>query len=186
MDLDLLRALNPGRRFDQVGEMVLIANVAVADVKPDEVPKAGTVEVDKERRQVRALAKDGALLAVYPASIGSREKPAPTGTFAVRAIAENPTYTYNPAYAFRGVQAKEAFTIRPGPNNPVGTIWIDLTAETFGIHGTPEPAEVGKTASHGCVRLTNWDVEELARMVEKGTKVVFQERASSSRMSESR
>jgi lipoprotein-anchoring transpeptidase ErfK/SrfK len=186
MDLDLLRALNAGRRFDQAGETVLVANVAVADMKPDAVTKAATVEVDKERRQVRALAQDGALLAVYPASIGSQEKPAPTGTFAVRAVAENPTYTYNPAYAFKGVQAKQAFTIQPGPNNPVGTIWIDLTAETFGIHGTPEPAEVGKTASHGCVRLTNWDVEELARMVEKGTKVVFEEQGSSSRISETR
>jgi len=88
-------------------------------------------------------------------------------------VARNPTYTYNPKYEFKGVKTKEKFTIKPGPNNPVGLVWIALTGEGYGIHGTPEPDKVGKTASHGCVRLTNWDAMELASMVDKGTPVEF-------------
>jgi lipoprotein-anchoring transpeptidase ErfK/SrfK len=122
---------------------------------------------------LRVLGKDGAVLAVYPASIGSEEKPAPTGSHTVQAVAPKPVYTYNPDYAFKGVKAKEKFVIKPGPNNPVGSTWIDLSIESFGIHGTPEPEKVGKAYSNGCVRLTNWDVEELAGMVKKGTPVVF-------------
>src|SRR5918997_35141 len=101
------------------------------------------------------------------------EKPAPSGEHKVRAIAENPEYTYNPEFKFKGVKADKKLTIKPGPNNPVGAVWIDLTLDTYGIHGTPEPRKVGKSYSHGCVRLTNWDARALARMVEKGTTVAF-------------
>jgi lipoprotein-anchoring transpeptidase ErfK/SrfK len=71
------------------------------------------------------------------------------------------------------VKANEPLTIKPGPNNPVGLVWIDLTAPSFGIHGTPEPEKIGKTESHGCIRLTNWDALDLAGMVHKGTVVKF-------------
>jgi lipoprotein-anchoring transpeptidase ErfK/SrfK len=71
------------------------------------------------------------------------------------------------------VETTEKFKIAPGPNNPVGSVWIDLTAKTYGIHGTPDPANIGKTSSHGCVRLTNWDARALAKMVSKGTVVDF-------------
>src|SRR5205807_136167 len=118
-------------------------------------------------------AKDGHLLAFYPASIGSKEKPAPSGTYKVTSVARNPTYTYNPAYQFKGVKSRKPFTIKPGPNNPVGTVWINLSGQGYGIHGTPEPGKVSKTTSHGCIRLTNWDANELAAMVGKGTPVVF-------------
>ena len=116
---------------------------------------------------------EGKLIAYYPASTGSEEKPAPSGSFQVRAIAENPTYEYNPAFAFKEVKTKKKITIPPGPNNPVGAVWIDLTAESYGIHGTPSPEKVSKTSSHGCIRLTNWDVKALAKMVGKGTPVDF-------------
>jgi lipoprotein-anchoring transpeptidase ErfK/SrfK len=115
------------------------------------------------------------VLAVYPASIGSTEKPAPSGTLNVVRVAPNPSYTYNPDYAFKGVKTHKAFEIKPGPNNPVGAVWIQLTGEGYGIHGTPEPDKVGKTASHGCIRLTNWNALELAGMVEKGVPVEFGE-----------
>ncbi|HEY8567063.1 MAG TPA: L,D-transpeptidase [Beijerinckiaceae bacterium] len=170
MDEDLLAALNPGKSFDKPGESLVVANVRPAE---GEAQKIGRIEVDKEKRQLRALAEDGALVAVYPASIGSSEKPAPDGAHKVQAVAKNPTYTYNPDYKFKGVKAKEKFTIKPGPNNPVGSVWIDLDIESYGIHGTPEPDKVGKSYSHGCVRLTNWDVEDLARRVKKGTPVEF-------------
>ncbi|QRM31505.1 L,D-transpeptidase [Microvirga sp. VF16] len=172
MDVDLLKALNPGKSLDKAGTSVVVANV---EAKPalENLGKAAKIEIVKREHVLRVLDKDGALVAVYPASIGSEEKPAPSGTHKVRAVAPSPNYTYNPDYAFKGVKAKEKFEIKPGPNNPVGSTWIDLSVESFGIHGTPEPEKVGKAYSRGCVRLTNWDVEELSKMVEKGTPAEF-------------
>lgn len=167
----LLRALNPGKRLDEPGATILVANVK--DEKPKE--KVAKIEIEKSARALRALDKDGKLLGYYPASIGSQEKPAPSGSAKVEAVAANPSYTYNPKYAFKGVKSDKPFTIKPGPNNPVGAAWIDLSIESYGIHGTPEPGKVGKSYSHGCVRLTNWDVRQLAQMVEKGTVVEFRE-----------
>ncbi|MBQ0821489.1 L,D-transpeptidase [Microvirga terrae] len=172
MDADLLKAMNPGKSFDKAGTSITVANVE-AKSGPEKPEKAGKIEIIKKEHVLRVLTKDGALVAVYPASIGSEEKPAPSGSHKVRAVAPNPNYTYNPDYAFKGVKAKEKFEIKPGPNNPVGSTWIDLSVESFGIHGTPDPEKVGKSHSQGCVRLTNWDVEELSKMVEKGTPVEF-------------
>jgi lipoprotein-anchoring transpeptidase ErfK/SrfK len=173
MDEDLLTSLNAGKKFDKAGTVIAVANV---NVKPVALKgKIGKLEVDKSRKQLRVLGADGKLLAMYPASIGSEEKPAPSGTLKVARVAKNPTYTYNPDFAFRGVKAKEEFKIAPGPNNPVGAVWIALNEKTYGIHGTPDPEKVGKAASHGCVRLTNWDALALAGMVKKGTVVEFLE-----------
>ncbi|GJD94998.1 L,D-transpeptidase family protein [Methylobacterium iners] len=156
-----------------------------ADAKSAEPKAAGEdaarakvvrIEVDKETRQVRAFDKEGRLQAFYPASIGSDEKPAPSGTAKVERVAYDPTYTYDPKYAFKGVKAKEKFTIKPGPNNPVGLVWIDLSIPSYGIHGTPEPEKVGKTESHGCIRLTNWDARDLASRIERGATVEFKDR----------
>lgn len=166
---DLLKAINPKAPFKREGSKIVVANVR-GDAPQG---RAARVEVHKAERTVRAFAKDGALLAFYPATVGSAEKPAPSGAYKVRAIAENPLYRYNPDYNFKGVKSKEPLKIAPGPNNPVGSIWIDLTAESYGIHGTPAPEKISKTESHGCVRLTNWDAAELARMVSRGTSVVF-------------
>src|SRR5690606_7940014 len=174
----LLKALNPGKRLDAAGTTILVANLKSRSDEERAAEKIGRIEVVKSARILRVLAEDGAIVAVYPASIGSEEKPAPSGTHTVRAVAKNPTYTYNPDYAFKGVKAKEKFVVKPGPNNPVGSTWIDLSVESFGIHGTPEPAKVGKAYSQGCVRLTNWSVEELAKMVRKGTPVVFLDEGS--------
>lgn len=173
MDIDLLKALNPGKRFESAGASIVVANVGAKATQDNRPGKVAKIEVVKSEHILRALGDDGSIVAVYPASIGTEEKPAPSGSFTVRAVAANPTYTYNPDYAFKGVKAKEKFEIKPGPNNPVGTRWIDLSVESFGIHGTSEPEKVGKAYSHGCARLTNWDVEELAGMVKKGTPVVF-------------
>jgi lipoprotein-anchoring transpeptidase ErfK/SrfK len=163
----LMKALNPGKRFEK-GETIVVARVRT------EAPagKATRIEVDKVRKIVTVYGKDGPL-AIYPATIGSKEKPAPSGTLEVRSVARNPTYRYNPEYAFKGVKSNEPFEIRPGPNNPVGAVWIGLNAKGYGIHGTPDPGKVSKTESHGCIRLTNWDAKELAAMVEKGTPVAF-------------
>jgi lipoprotein-anchoring transpeptidase ErfK/SrfK len=169
----LLKQLNRGKNLDEAGTTITVANVNVKTVALDD--KLGKIEVDKKRKLLRALDADGKLIAIYPATIGSKEKPAPSGTLKVTRVAKNPTYTYNPDYNFRGVKAKEEFTIKPGPNNPVGAVWIALNEKGYGIHGTPDPEKVGKTASHGCVRLTNWDALALAAMVKKGTPVEFLE-----------
>jgi lipoprotein-anchoring transpeptidase ErfK/SrfK len=170
MSESLLRALNPDKKFEK-GETITVANVS-RDARDQ---KAVRITVDKQRKLLKAFGRDGQLLAVYPATIGSSEKPAPTGTLKVTAIAGNPFYRYNPEYRFKDVKAREPFTIKPGPNNPVGSMWINLSAKGYGIHGTPEPGKVSKTTSHGCVRLTNWDAKDLASMIEKGTPVAFLE-----------
>ena len=122
---------------------------------------------------MRALAPDGKLIAAYPASVGSEEKPAPSGKLKVVRVARGPTYTYNPDFKFQGVKADRELKIARGPNNPVGSVWIALNQKTYGIHGTAEPHKVGKVGSHGCVRLTNWDALALAKLVRKGTVVEF-------------
>ena len=119
--------------------------------------KAAKVVVDKRNRAVLAFGPDNQVLGFFPASIGSAEKPAPSGEFVVRSVAYDPDYTYNPAYGFKGQKAQRPVKIAPGPNSPVGVVWIGLSAQGYGIHGTPDPDKVGKTQSHGCVRLTNWD-----------------------------
>ena len=170
IDEKLLEALNPGANFAKAGTTIIVPKLA----KDRKTVKVARIEVDKKEKAVRAFGKDGKLVAFYPATIGSREKPAPDGTYKVRAVAENPTYYYDPDdLSFKGVKTKEEFKIAPGPNNPVGSVWIDLTKETYGIHGTPDPASIGKTSSHGCIRLTNWDAEALAKMVGTGTVVEF-------------
>lgn len=181
MSRDLLSALNPTKAFDKAGTVLLVAAVTpMGTGRPSakelpEDPKVERIEVDKSSRDLRAYDKEGKLFAFYPASIGSAEKPAPSGETKVTRVAFDPTYTYNPKYAFKGVKAREKFTIKPGPNNPVGAVWIDLAIESYGIHGTPEPEKVGKTESHGCIRLTNWSVRELGRHVAKGAKVAFKD-----------
>ena len=180
MDHDLLKALNPGKSFGQARTSIIVANV-VSD--PARGSRSGSatqdkvtrIEVDKKAGELRAYMKDSKLFAVYPASIGSTERPTPSGTHKVTTVAMNPTYTYKPEYKFAGVTSDRPFTIKPGPNNPVGSVWIDLDAPSYGIHGTPEPEKVSKVYSEGCVRLTNWDAEALARMVQKGTVVEFRD-----------
>jgi lipoprotein-anchoring transpeptidase ErfK/SrfK len=179
MSRDLLSALNPGKPLDKAGTVITVAAVPALErgkVKNlPKSPKVSRIEVDKTSSDVRAFDKSGKLLAYYPASIGSEEKPAPEGSAKVKGVAFEPSYTYNPKYKFSGVKAKSKFSIHPGPNNPVGVVWIDLSIPSYGIHGTPDPEKVGKTESHGCIRLTNWDARDLAIHVERGAKVEFKE-----------
>jgi lipoprotein-anchoring transpeptidase ErfK/SrfK len=170
MDQKLLQALNPGADFGKVGQALLVA-----------APRPGPrdmqvtrIEVDKSDDEVRAFGADGKLLAFYPATVGSAERPAPSGVFAVVAVAPHPAYFYDPArLTFTPAGAKGKLRIAPGPNNPVGSTWIALTVPTYGIHGSPDPTTIGKRQSHGCVRLTNWDAVELGKSVKKGVQVAF-------------
>jgi lipoprotein-anchoring transpeptidase ErfK/SrfK len=188
----LLRKLNPRADFSRAGAEIVVANVPALPLQstrdtvearpPKEAeargPRATMIVVDKPARNVRAYDKDGKLLAFYPATIGSEEKPAPSGDFKVRRVDWNPDYRYDPQFHWKDVKSGRKLTVRPGPNNPVGLVWIDLTASSYGIHGTAEPANIGKTKSHGCIRLTNWDAVELASMVRPGAVVKFEDQDS--------
>ncbi len=178
MDEALLVSLNPGVDLTKAGASIIVANVA-----RDTLAEVATIEVDKANRELRALGADGKVLAVYPATVGSAERPAPAGEWAVRTVAMAPTYTFDPArLTFKSKGAASGKHVVPaGPNNPVGGTWIDLTKDTYGIHGAPDPRLVGKVASHGCVRLTNWDARELALAVKAGTKVIFAGKAAPAR-----
>lgn len=169
MDEDLLAGLNPGVDFTIAGTEILVA--AVGSVLSG--PAVATIIADKTRAQLFALDASGRIVAAYPATIGSDELPSPSGTHSVRVIARDAAYYYRPDVNFQQGDNTEELTIPPGPNNPIGTTWIDLSEPTYGIHGTPEPALIDKTYSHGCIRLTNWDVEELAGLIDKGVTVEF-------------
>jgi lipoprotein-anchoring transpeptidase ErfK/SrfK len=174
MDQDLLKTLNTGVDFSKAGTSIIVA--AVREHAPD--ASVARVEADKSREAVIAYDADGRLVAYYPATIGSRSLPSPSGETHVLHVVQNPKYYYSPDLDFRGAPDK-TLTISAGPNNPVGTVWIDLDKEGYGVHGTPDPEEIGKESSHGCVRLSNWDVQELARLVKKGTPIDFVEKGRS-------
>jgi lipoprotein-anchoring transpeptidase ErfK/SrfK len=171
LDIALLKALNPGARLGHPGEKIVVPNVV--NVVPE--GEVANIEIDKAQGVLRGYGREGKLLVVYPASIGSEENPSPRGKMTVKGVAKNPKYSYRPDKNFQQQGNLGPLTLPPGPNGPVGSIWIDLTKETYGIHGTADPELVGKTLSHGCVRLTNWDAEELGRLVKFGTKVSFLE-----------
>jgi lipoprotein-anchoring transpeptidase ErfK/SrfK len=167
MSEKLLRQLNPKATFESAGTEIVVPNV-----QRQELPrKIARVEVSASEQRVRAYDKENSVVAVYPATVGSSERPSPQGELKVTAIAENPTYHYDPALNLKGVDVQEKLELPPGPNNPVGVVWIALSAKGYGIHGTPDPEAVSKRASHGCIRLTNWDALELAKHVSKGTRV---------------
>ena len=167
MDVDLLKALNPGATY-AAGERILVAAYG-----PDLTGEVARIEADKSLRQVRAYDAGDHLIAAYPATIGSEDTPSPVGTYEVKGVARMPVYSYNPELNFQQGKNTAKLTIPPGPNNPVGSVWIDLSKPSYGIHGTPEPSLIDKTSSHGCVRLTNWDANELAGMVKPGVEVAF-------------
>jgi len=164
----LLTRLNPKASFETAGTKIVVPNVAS---KPTH-DRVAEVVVDKKALTVRALDADGKLISFYPASVGSSDRPSPSGTWHVRSIVEDPTYHYSPKLKFKGVKTQKPFDIAAGPLNPVGTTWIGL-GDDYGIHGTPDPQSIGRTQSHGCVHLTNWDAQALAKMVHRGTKVEF-------------
>lgn len=168
MDEAYLRELNEGKDFNKIGTTIKVASFGKYLQK-----RVKRIEADKRNLQVRAYSADGSLVAVYPASIGSAQTPSPVGTHSVRNKAQNPAYTYDPKGSAQPGQSDGLVLLPPGPNGPVGDAWIGLSKRTYGIHGTPEPSEIGVTASVGCIRLTNWDALELARLVSRGVQVTF-------------
>lgn len=170
MSQALLLALNPGVNLSAAG-----ASIVVIDAVPAAFAKGEVVRVDiaKSDSSLLAYNQAGNLIAFYPATVGSSDRPSPSGTHKVLGVAWNPDYTYDPAKLAWGPRSAGKLIIKPGPNNPVGSVWIDLNAPSYGLHGTPDPDKIGKTASHGCVRLTNWDATALAGGIKSGAVVRF-------------
>lgn len=191
----LLQKLNPSAQF-AAGETIFVPNIVVRDMEaaptaepargaraqnPSQAPPAnqpiGTVKVivSKSASSLTVLDDDGAVIFHAPVTSGSEHDPLPIGNWAVTTVSRRPTFHYNPDLFWDANPAHAKAKIPPGPNNPVGLVWIDLTKEHYGIHGTPEPEKIGHTSSHGCVRLTNWDALHVASLVRKGTVVLFEQ-----------
>jgi lipoprotein-anchoring transpeptidase ErfK/SrfK len=174
---ELLRRLNPSASF-AAGESIVVPNVIVAaDNAPAAAPPASaiTLSVSKSKSILTVADSSGQIVYQAPATTGSERDPLPIGEWKVTGVARNPKFHYNPDLFWDADPTHAKATVSAGPNGPVGLVWIDLDKPHYGIHGTPEPGTVGHTASHGCVRLTNWDAVAVAGLVAKGTKVVFVE-----------
>ncbi|MFJ1469009.1 L,D-transpeptidase family protein [Massilia orientalis] len=167
----LLEKLNPGKDLGRAGEQIVVPNV----VGTPALAPAARVVVSKEGRILQLQDAAGTVLAQYPVSSGSEHDPLPIGDWKIEGVHRNPTYHYNPKLFWDAKPGDKKTTVAAGPNNPVGVVWIDLTKPHYGIHGTPVPASVGKSESHGCIRLTNWSASEVAGLVQAGTEVVLQD-----------
>ncbi|KQM64870.1 hypothetical protein ASE75_07220 [Sphingomonas sp. Leaf17] len=137
-------------------------------------PQGAKVVVDKSDEVLRVLDKDGKLVAQFMATMGSQYDPLPIGSWTIKGAAYNPPFHYNPKLFWDADNSDKKALLPPGPNGPVGVVWLDLSKPHYGIHGTPNPETIGRAESHGCIRLTNWDAARLALMVKPGTPAVFQ------------
>jgi lipoprotein-anchoring transpeptidase ErfK/SrfK len=165
----LLQALNPAAKFAP-GEEIQVPNVTRAPLEG-----AARVVVDASDRAVLVHDAAGKVIARYPATMGSEHDPLPVGEWKINGKSDTPVFSYNPDLFWDADESHAKAKIAAGPNNPVGLVWIDLSKPHYGIHGTPRPENVGKTQSHGCIRLTNWDAVELGSMVKAGMPAILQE-----------
>lgn len=176
----------------QAGQRIRVPNVGADRIEPGAIEDAGwqatlamlgvgsaqakaaKVVVSKSRGTLKAFDEAGKLVAVFTATMGSQHDPLPLGNWKVLGVSRNPPFHYNPKLFWDVSDSDKKELLPPGPNGPVGVAWIDLNKPHYGIHGTPEPETIGRAQSHGCVRLTNWDVARLAQMVSGSTKVLFE------------
>jgi len=166
----LLKALNPGIDLGKAGTSIQVPNIGNGPL-----PKAEKVLIDKSDSTLQLLDAQGKVVAQVPVSSGSEHDPLPIGEWKILGVARNPTFHYNPKLFWDAKKGDSKQTLPPGPNNPVGVVWIDISKPHYGLHGTPEPGHVGKTESHGCVRMTNWDAARVADAVGPLLVVVMQE-----------
>ena len=177
--------------FFRAGQQIRVPNVGADQTDPRTVddgswlatlrmlgvgttqPKADKIVVDKSAGTLLAYDAAGKVVAAFTATMGSTNDPLPLGNWKILGKAFNPPFHYNPKLFWDAKASDEKAKLPPGPNGPVGVVWIDLSKEHYGIHGTPNPETIGRAESHGCVRLTNWDAARLAQMVSGSTKVSF-------------
>ena len=169
MDENFLKKINPKATFNKVGEKIIVTSVR--NQLPEDIH---LIVAHKGAKQLYLFNSNNKMIASFPATIGSSDTPSPTGTYKVTGVAPNPWYSYSPSNFVQGKNLKP-LSLPPGPNGPVGNIWIGLSKKSFGIHGTPNPSAISKTASHGCIRLTNWDANDLGKKVRSGVTVKFLE-----------
>jgi lipoprotein-anchoring transpeptidase ErfK/SrfK len=167
----LLERLNPGAGF-AAGETISAPNILIRQTPTASGPL--TVRVSKSASSLRVEGPDGAVLMHAPVTTGSERDPLPLGEWKVTTVMWSPKFFYNPDLFWDADPSHAKAVIAAGPNNPVGVVWIDLNKPHYGLHGTPEPSRIGKTESHGCVRLTNWDAARLAALVQADTAVIFE------------
>ncbi|HKQ48819.1 MAG TPA: L,D-transpeptidase [Phycisphaerae bacterium] len=172
----LLGRLNPGMDLDRLkaGDALVIPNVA-SSLRP---PRAMRLDIDFDARTIRVIDKAGRTAALFHCSIAKHKWKRPSGPCKVVVVRRDPDYLFDPKMWPEVKDVKRKLVIPPGPRSPVGLCWIGLSLDGFGIHGTPEPELIGKTGSHGCFRLTNWDALRLGEMVRAGTPVRFTETAA--------
>jgi lipoprotein-anchoring transpeptidase ErfK/SrfK len=187
---EFLQQLNPGVQFT-AGQQIQVPNVQPMTIP--ETPKPETekepkgpvpqlppkpdvvVIVSKTTSAATVTDASGKVIFYAPVTTGSEHDPLPIGIWKVNGVQLNPKFRYNPDLFWDAEPSHTKATIQAGPNNPVGVVWIDLSKPHYGLHGTPEPATIGRSESHGCVRLTNWDALRLAALVKPGTRVEFKE-----------
>jgi lipoprotein-anchoring transpeptidase ErfK/SrfK len=190
---EVLVELNPGGGTIEPGAVFRFPNVLPAsrdyqgDWKPEwrqtlsdlnvdaRQPEGDRIVVDKSEKALKVFDAEDRLVAQFSASMGSQHDPLPLGTWKINVVDTNPKFHFNPDLFWDAKPGDEKTLLPAGPNGPVGVVWLDLSKEHYGIHGTPEPQNIGRTQSHGCIRLANWDAARLALMVKAGTEAVFQE-----------
>jgi lipoprotein-anchoring transpeptidase ErfK/SrfK len=181
----LIESLNPGQTFMQTGTQITVPNVTPTEPLPpatENKPAAGAnakptgvrIVVTKKTSALTVEDADGRVLFFAPVTTGSQHDPLPIGKWKVTGVQQMPPFHYNPKLFWDADPKHSKAKIPPGPNNPVGVAWIDLSKPHYGIHGTPEPSQIGHVQSHGCVRMTNWDVRRVMEWAKPGTLVVFQ------------
>jgi len=170
--LEMMRRLNPGVGFAALrpGDRIWVPAV---EFGAGPAKRVARIRVSKSGNYVHAFATDGSLLYHFPSTLGSKYDPSPNGRFSVTGIAWDPVFRYDPKLFSDIPDHRPKARLPPGPNSPVGVVWIALSRDHVGIHGTPSPETIGFASSHGCVRLTNWDATRLARSAPKGTPVEF-------------
>ena len=167
----LIQALNPGADLKTAGTTLVVPYARPAQ----QLPKASRIVVDKSDGALQLLDADGKVFAQFPASSGSSRFPLPIGEWKLTSVVQNPDYRYNPDILVNQPKDAKPATLPPGPNGPVGIVWMGINKEHYGIHGTPEPGKISRTQSSGCVRLTNFAAQAVATAVEIGTPVTFRE-----------
>ena len=166
-------ALPASRAYDPKLKPDWIATLTMLNVDATQ-PKADHVVVDKSDGVLRVLDANDKLVAQFSATMGSSHDPLPLGTWTIKGSDYNPKFHFNPALFWDAKKGQTKEMLPPGPNGPVGVVWMDLSKDHYGIHGTPNPETIGRAESHGCIRLTNWDAARLSMMIKPGTKAVFQ------------
>lgn len=171
----VLARLNPQVNLDALSAGQAISVPAVRDSLGPALGQVDRLQISDGGYYLHALDANGRILAHFPATLGAEYDPSPQGRFTVTAIAQNPTWHYQPSILSSVDSSDPEAMIQAGPNNAVGVVWMQLSEPHFGIHGTNAPESIGYTTSHGCVRLTNWDARYLSHQIEAGVDVEFRD-----------